>query len=109
MCIYFRGEEVGFERNKYNQIANYVYMQQEINIKVGNKAPDTYLSLLIENFTNNKNKFSGIENHEELIKNFEMHCIPRSIINSKFSDYEDFLHERRKLMALKIKDYYFSL
>jgi len=99
----------GFERNKYNQIANYVYMQQEINIKVGNKAPDTYLSLLIENFTNNKNKFSGIENHEELIKNFEMHCIPRSIINSKFSDYEDFLHERRKLMALKIKDYYFSL
>lgn len=64
----------GFERNKYNQIANYVYMQQEINIKVGNKAPDTYLSLLIENFTNNKNKFSGIENHEELIKNFEMHC-----------------------------------
>ncbi|MFY9100870.1 DUF262 domain-containing protein [Aliarcobacter cryaerophilus] len=99
----------GFERNKYNQIANYVYMQQEINIKVGNKSPDTYLSLLIENFTNNKNKFSGIENHEELIKNFEMHCIPRSIINSKFSDYEDFLHERRKLMALKIKDYYFSL
>ena len=99
----------GFERNKYNQIANYVYMQQEINIKVGNKAPDTYLSLLIENFTNNKNKFSGIKNHEELIKNFEMHCIPRSIINSKFSDYEDFLHERRKLMALKIKDYYFSL
>lgn len=99
----------GFERNKYNQIANYVYMQQEINIKVGNKAPDTYLSLLIENFTNNKNKFSGIENHEELIKNFEMHCIPRSIINSKLSDYEDFLHERRKLMALKIKDYYFSL
>src|SRR5574344_688307 len=99
----------GFERNKYNQIANYVYMQQEINIKVGNKAPDTYLSLLIENFKNNKNKFSGIENHEELIKNFEMHCIPRSIINSKFSDYEDFLHERRKLMALKIKDYYFSL
>ena len=99
----------GFERNKYNQIANYVYMQQEINIKVGNKAPDTYLSLLIENFTNNKNKFSGIDNHEELIKNFEMHCIPRSIINSKFSDYEDFLHERRKLMALKIKDYYFSL
>ncbi|MCT7546835.1 DUF262 domain-containing protein [Aliarcobacter cryaerophilus] len=92
----------GFERNKYNQIANYVYMQQEINIKVGNKAPDTYLSLLIENFTNNKNKFSGIENHEELIKNFEMHCIPRSIINSKFSDYEDFLHERRKLMGVSI-------
>ncbi len=30
-------------------------------------------------------------------------------ISTKFSDYEDFLHERRKLMALKIKDYYFSL
>ena len=34
----------GFTRGKYNQIANYVYMQSEINIKVGNKAPKVYLS-----------------------------------------------------------------
>lgn len=99
----------GYERNKYNQIANYVYMQQEINIKVGNKAPSEYFALLTQNFENSDGKFSGISSHEELIRNFKMHCIPEMILANNASDYEEFLNERRKLMALKIKDYYFSL
>lgn len=96
-------------RDKYNQIANYVYMQQEINIKVGNKAPSDYFSLLIENFNNSDAKFSGLESHEQLSYNLKMHCIPEMILSNNASDYEDFLNERRKLMALKIKAYYFSL
>ena len=99
----------GYERNKYNQIANYVYMQQEINIKVGNKAPSEYFALLTQNFENSDGKFSGISSHEELLRNFKMHCIPEMILANNASDYEEFLNERRKLMALKIKDYYFSL
>ncbi|MGE4457342.1 MAG: DUF262 domain-containing protein [Arcobacteraceae bacterium] len=99
----------GYERNKYNQIANYVYMQQEINIKVGNKAPSDYFALLIENFNNSDAKFSGLESHEQLSYNLKMHCIPEMILSNNASDYEDFLNERRKLMALKIKAYYFSL
>lgn len=99
----------GYERNKYNQIANYVYMQQEINIKVGNKAPSDYFALLVENFENSDGKFSGISSHEELLRNFKMHCIPETILNNDASDYEEFLDERRKMMALKIKDFYFSL
>ena len=34
----------GLERGKYNQIANYVYMQSEINIKVGNNPPKNTLN-----------------------------------------------------------------
>ena len=36
----------GVNRNKYNQIANYVYMQSEINIKVGNKSPKEYFEII---------------------------------------------------------------
>jgi len=99
----------GFERNKYNQIANYVYMQQEINIKVGNKSPVDYFNLLITSFENSNHSFSGISNDEELKLNLKMNCIPEAIIQSNVSDYDDFLNQRRALMALKIKEYYFSL
>jgi hypothetical protein len=37
----------GMKRNKYNQIANYVYMQTEINIQVGNKSPKVYFEDLL--------------------------------------------------------------
>ena len=37
----------GLDRGKYNQIANYVYMQSEINIKVGNKPPKDYFEVVI--------------------------------------------------------------
>lgn len=98
-----------FEQNKYNQIGNYVYMQQEINIKVGNKSPSEYFGLLIQNFENPDGKFSGIDNHQDLLTNLKMHCIPETILTNDASNYEDFLNERRKLIALKIRDYYFSL
>ena len=32
----------------YNQIANYVYMQSEINIKVGNKPPEEYFNKILD-------------------------------------------------------------
>jgi len=36
-------------------------------------------------------------------------CIPEQIVDMDYSDYPDFLIARRKLMAAKIKDYYYSL
>lgn len=99
----------GLERGKYNQIANYVYMQSEINIKVGNKAPKDYFSNVIFDIQNGKPLVSGIENMHDLFQNLKDNCIPQSIINSEFADYDNFLFERRKLMAEKIKNYYFSL
>jgi hypothetical protein len=46
---------------------------------------------------------------KELNKNLEQHCIPKNIFEMKIDDYETFLEGRRKLIAAKIKDYYFSL
>jgi hypothetical protein len=99
----------GLERGKYNQIANYVYMQQEVNIAVGNKAPDAYFSEVLEQCHGGDLKYGGIASLDELHDNLKANCIPSSIFTMSLEHYEEFLKERRKLMALKMKAYYFGL
>jgi hypothetical protein len=99
----------GLERGHYNQIANYIYMQSEINIKVGNKAPKDYFDQIKSQIENNNKLISGLSCTEDLAANLAANCIPVDIINMDSKDYSEFLAKRRKLMALKIKAYYFSL
>jgi len=99
----------GLDRNKYNQIANYVYMQSEINIKVGNKPPSEYFALVQKQFQDANAQVSGISSDVKLQQNLAMNCVPTEIMNMGVDDYDDFLSSRRKLMAQKMKDYYFSL
>ncbi|MFK8284241.1 GmrSD restriction endonuclease domain-containing protein [Capnocytophaga canis] len=93
----------GLDKGQYNQIANYVYMQSEINIKIGNKSPKDYFELI------KQQSISGISNEQEFLENLKVNCIPTEIIHMNIEDYQDFLSLRRKLMAQKIKEYYFSL
>ncbi|HMS42130.1 MAG TPA: DUF262 domain-containing protein [Pyrinomonadaceae bacterium] len=97
------------DRGKYNQIANYVFMQSEINIRVGNKPPKDYFALINEQIANNSNLLSGISTNQELLENLAANCVPKEIIEMSVEDYPEFLILRRKLMARKIRDYYFSL
>jgi hypothetical protein len=97
------------DRRDYNQIANYVYMQSEINIKVGNKPPKEYFELIKNQILNGNHLLSGLNNEEQLLENLKMNCVPIEIQNMCVVDYNNFLNLRRKLMALKIKDYYHSL
>ena len=99
----------GLERGKYNQIANYVYMQSEINIKVGNKPPKDYFALIHQQMAEDNRLVSGLSTEQELLDNLKASCIPAEIITMGIDDYNDFLIARRKLMAQKIKEYYFSL
>lgn len=96
-------------KGEYNQIANYVYMQSEINIKVGNKAPNEYFNSVIAQIDSGDLHLSGINNLDDLKANLESNCVPFEIVNMGIDNYQDFLTERRKLMAEKIKNYYFSL
>lgn len=99
----------GLDRSKYNQIANYVYMQSEINIKVGNKSPIDYFELILNQMNDNNLLVSGISTELELFENLKMNCVPLELMKMSIDDYNDFLVLRRKLMANKIKEYYFSL
>tara|TARA_R100001369_G_scaffold14782_2_gene29502 strand:- start:2852 stop:4648 length:1797 start_codon:yes stop_codon:yes gene_type:complete len=99
----------GLTRGMYNQIANYTYMQSEINIKVGNKSPREYFSILEQQVKEGELIFGGINTTEELDANLNENCIPLFIKNSSIEDYTKFLTERRALMTEKIKKYYKSL
>jgi hypothetical protein len=99
----------GMERGKYNQIANFVFMQTEINIKLGNKAPKEYFGIIKNQIAENTLHLSGISSEEQLSKNLNQHCIPTEITQMDATQYEEFLTTRRQLMANKMKEYYFSL
>ena len=99
----------GLDRSKYNQIANYVYMQSEINIKVGNKPPMDYFDVIKSQMLNGNQQVSGLSNEQQLAENLKMNCVPTEIQQMSIDDYSEFLTLRRKLMATKIKEYYNSL
>ena len=99
----------GYTRGMYNQVANYVYLQQEVNIKVGDKAPIDYIGQVFEQIDSGKAVYGAILNTEELQKNLEMNCMPTNLDAYEFSNYEEFLEQRRRAMAKKIQRYYDSL
>ena len=102
-------KKFGLTKGKYNQIANYVYMQSEINIRIGKKPPKQYFSELKEQVRGGEMRYGGIDNQNLLTRNLKANCIPLNIYTMTLEDYTDFLAARRVLMSNKIKNYYFSL
>jgi hypothetical protein len=96
-------------RGDYNQLGNYVLMQQEINIAIGAKSPNIYFKELKDQCSGGKMKYGAIDTHEELMENLKAHCIPESIFEADINSYDAFLQERRKMMSQKMKKYYQSL
>jgi hypothetical protein len=99
----------GLKRGEYNQIANYVYMQSEINIKIGAKSPKEYFNQILGDIETKKYTLGAINNKDYLLENLKENCIPESLLTSDINNYETFLKERRKLIANKIRSYYNSL
>lgn len=99
----------GYTRGKYNQVANYVYVQQEVNIKVGDKAPSVYIKDVFEQCNNNKAKYGAITDLTGFRDNLKLNCLPDDLEIYDFDKYEEFLQDRRKCMANKIMNYYYAL
>lgn len=97
------------EKSKYNQIANYTYLDTQTNISIGEKAPNDYFKTVFDQCDSKEMKFGNISELSFLKDNLSTNCIPENIVSMDATHYDDFLLERRKLMAKKIKDYYFSL
>lgn len=98
-----------FPASRYNQIANYVVMQSEINIAIGADPPTLYFSELWEQCRGGEPRYGGIVDAEQLQANLTAHCIPNGMEEMGVGDYDEFLRERRKMMASKIRDYYMAL
>lgn len=99
----------GLKKREYNQVANYVYTQSEINVSISNKEPMSYLDELLKQCDNGQTKYGGIKNKNDLLENFKENDIPHEIFNFKFENYDEFLDLRRNLIAQKLKRYYLDI
>lgn len=93
----------------YNKIANYVLIQQEINIHISDDAPCEYMAKVIEQCHGQGGSHGGIKDENALKENLKQNCIPEDFVSMAIDDYEKFLTKRRKLMAEKIRHYYENL
>ena len=96
----------GLSRGRYNQIANFVLAQSEINIAIGARAPEVYFAELAEQCNGGKKRYGGITDLAALRANLASHCVPDSLLDGEIPEYDDFLEARRRMMALKIKNWF---
>ncbi len=100
----------GYDKNQYNQVANYAYLDTPINIKIGKKAPKVYLNEALDAIKSAEDtSFKSIKSEEELLCNLEDNCIPADILEMDYTRYAEFLEARRSKMTALIKQFYYSL
>jgi hypothetical protein len=102
-------KKLGLARGRYNQIANFVLAQSEINIAIGDKAPEKYFQELAEQCDGGKKKYGGITNATQMKANLRANCLPETLLAGTVPNFDTFLEERRKLMALKIQHWFEAL
>lgn len=102
-------KKAGMTRAQYNQIANYAYTQDSINIKIGSRPPRDYMADVLIQCTGGPHKYGAIDDRVQLSENLDSHAIPENFVGLDATGYEAFLAERRALMATKIRDHYASL
>ena len=97
------------DRSVYNQVANYCYLDTGVNISIGRQAPSEYFSAALEQCATGTITSGTITNEEDFWDSLEANCIPREVLSMTAENYQDFLLDRRRRMAAKIRDYYYRL
>lgn len=54
-------------------------------------------------------KYGGIRDEPAMRENLRMNCIPESLLDGGIKDFNEFLEERHRLMALKTKTWFDAL
>ena len=96
----------GIERNDYNNIANFTYLRDDINVKVSDREPATYIAKIMEY---NGSFGSDIASLSAMQRNFQDNAIPQLLIGATVEDFQQFMNERRILMAKIVRKYYSTL
>jgi hypothetical protein len=99
----------GLNRGRYNQIANFVLAQSEINIAIGDRAPEVYFAELAQQCRGGTLRYGGITDEAEMRTSLRASCLPESLLDGDTFDYDTFLTARRFLMAAKLRRWFESL
>ena len=92
-----------------HQEGNYAFLDRPVNESIGKKAPNEYFRIAKEQCDTKVIKCGSITDIDELKRNLAMNCVPEDVWDMDHTRYAEFLEKRRKLMAEKIKKYYYSL
>ena len=96
-------------KTKYNQVANYIYLDSQVNKAIGDNPPNVYFTQVQEQCITKKISLGNISDVFVLADNISDNCIPTDISEMTVEKYDEFLIERRKLMAKFIEKYYKGL
>lgn len=96
-------------QTKYNQVANYTYLDTQVNKAISDDAPLVYFGKILNQCETKVVEIGNIVEREELSENLKENAIPENVASMTADDYDAFLFERRKMMAAMIEKYYKSL
>jgi hypothetical protein len=68
-----------------------------------------YVKELAQPCARGPKKYGGITDQQDMLANFLMNCVPVSLLDCDAMNYDEFLHDRRSLMAQKIKKWFEAL
>ncbi|WP_236684230.1 GmrSD restriction endonuclease domain-containing protein [Corynebacterium epidermidicanis] len=105
---YLRQNGVNDKRD-YNQVGNFVYAETAVNIRIGKREPAEYLAEVLSQIKSGVPSLGEVTSQEELERNFDENAVPWSLLETTVDNYEDFLRERRTLIAAKLRVYYRGL
>ncbi len=94
---------------KYNQVANYIYLDTQVNKAISDNPPCEYFGMVKEQCNTGDIKYGNIGDISLLMQNLAENCIPADIFDMDVCRYDEFLVSRRKLMAALIEKYYKNL
>ena len=96
-------------KTKYNQVANYIYLDPQVNKTISDNAPCVYFAKANNQCETKEITLGNISDEVLLASNLAENCIPANIAEMDVSSYDQFLIERRKMMAKLIEKYYKGL
>ena len=96
-------------KGRYNQVANYIYLDTQVNKAVSDDAPKVYFGKVVNQCQGLSQSFGNINSMEALMQNMAENAIPEGVINMTVDLYDEFLSGRRELMAETIKTFYKNL
>lgn len=96
-------------KGRYNQVANYTYLDTQVNKAISDDAPCRYFGVILDQCKTRDVQIGNITDENELAANLAENAIPGEVVHMDVNDYDRFLSERRKMMAAMIEQYYKSL
>ena len=96
-------------KGRYNQVANYTYLDTQVNKAISDDAPIDYFARAVQQCETKAPVIGNITDLDKLKQNMAENALPEEIVNMTFEDYDEFLNKRRHLMAKMIETYYKQL